>query len=303
MNNKKMLLAALAASPVYVAADIYRFTFLRHRSLLSTALFDRKTHEEGYYTYRNGAAERLRSCVRLCYTIRSERGERLQGFYFPCGAKFSRKIAFIVHGYHSEHIETAGMLFEYYHSRGFDVFAPDNTASGKSGGRVFGYDVFESADCLRWLSFLKSEFGSNIQIIMHGFSLGGATVLKMSDRVPDTVKFTVADSGFIDARELLKRRLGPLYKSMYELNKLIGGYDLADSDVSENVKNSRTPMLIVHGKDDPTVPFSMAPRIYELCPGEKDFLYTDKAKHIETMYAAPEAYTKKLDDFIKRFIK
>ena len=300
---KKLLLTATAAIPLYAAADIYRYTFLRRRSRLSEALFDKKTHGGDYYVWRDAAAEKLRGQVHLCYTIRSDRGETLQGFYFPCGAKFSGKIAFIVHGYHSEHAETAGMLREYYHSRGFDIFAPDNTASGMSGGGVFGYDVLESADCLKWLDFLKAEFGGDIQVVMHGFSLGGATVLKMSDRVPDIVKFTVSDSGFIDAREILKRRLGPLYRPMYALNKLVGGYDLDDSDVSENVRRSTQPMLIVHGREDPTVPFSMAPRIYELCNADKDFLYTDGAKHIETMYMAPEAYAEKLDGFIKRYIK
>lgn len=300
---KKLLMTVSAAIPFYAAADIYRYTFLRRRSRLSAALLDKKTHAEDYYLRRDGAAEKLRGQMHLCYTIRSERGETLQGFYFPCGAKFSGKIAFIVHGYHSEHAETAGMFREYYHSRGFDIFAPDNTASGMSGGEVFGYDVLESADCLKWLDFLKAEFGGDIRVVMHGFSLGGATVLKMSDRVPDIVKFTVSDSGFIDAREILKRRLGPLYRPMYALNKLVGGYDLDDSDVSENVRRSKQPMLIVHGREDPTVPFSMAPRIYELCNADKDFLYTDKAKHIETMHIAPEAYAEKLDGFIKRYIK
>ena len=300
---KKLLMTVSAAIPLYAAADIYRYTFLRRRSRLSAALLDKKTHAEDYCLRRDGAAEKLRGQMHLCYTIRSERGETLQGFYFPCGAKFSGKIAFIVHGYHSEHAETAGMFREYYHSRGFDIFAPDNTASGMSGGEVFGYDVLESTDCLKWLDFLKAEFGGDIRVVMHGFSLGGATVLKMSDRVPDIVKFTVSDSGFIDAREILKRRLGPLYRPMYALNKLVGGYDLDDSDVSENVRRSKQPMLIVHGREDPTVPFSMAPRIYELCNADKDFLYTDKAKHIETMHIAPEAYAEKLDGFIKRYIK
>lgn len=289
--------------PLYAAADIYRYTFLRRRSRLSTALLDKKGHAEDYYLRRDSAAEALRAQMHLCYTLRSDRGETLQGFYFPCGAHFGGKIAFIVHGYHSEHAETAGMFREYYHSRGFDIFAPDNTASGMSGGSVFGYDVLESADCLKWLSFLEKEFGSDIQVVMHGFSLGGATVLKMSDRLPDIVKFAVSDSGFIDAREILKRRLGPLYRPMYALNKLVGGYDLADSDVSGNLRRAKRPLLVVHGREDPTVPFSMAPRVFELCAAEKDCLYTDKAKHIETMHIAPEAYMEKLDGFIKKYIR
>ena len=60
---------------------------------------------------------------------------------------------------------------------------------------------------------------------MHGFSLGGATVMKMSDRVPDVVKFIVEDSGFTDARPILRSQLGPAYKLIAEMNRHIAGYD------------------------------------------------------------------------------
>lgn len=240
--------------------------------------------------------------MHIRYTITSDRGETLQGFYYPAGKKPGKKLVFIVHGYRSEHAETAGMFYELYHSRGFDIFTCDNTASGESGGSIFGYDVFESSDCLKWLDFLRSEFGELIEVILHGFSLGGATVLKMSDRCPDCVKFIVSDSGFIDAREILKAQLGPLYGIMAGLNRFIAGYDLADTDVSENIKNSPLPFLIVHGTDDKTVPFSMAPRIFGLCPNDKDCLYTEGAKHIETIHLAPMAYEEKLDKFIEKYM-
>ena len=93
----------------------------------------------------------------------------------------------------------------------------------------------------------------------------------------------------------------PLYGLMARLNRIIAGYDLAETDVRENIKNSPLPFLIVHGKDDKTVPFSMAPRIFELCPNGKDCLFTEGAKHIETMHVAPDAYVQKLDRFIKEY--
>lgn len=299
---KKALFYAAAAIPVYVVSDLYRFVFWRTRSRLSTLLLDKKGHAEDYYTRRDTAADRLREKMHIRYTIQSDRGETLQGFYFPAGKKPGKRLVFIVHGYHSEHAETAGMFYELYHSRGFDIFTCDNTASGESGGRLFGYDVFESADCLKWLDFLREQFGEDIEIILHGLSLGGATVLKMSDRCPEQVRFIVSDSGFIDAREILRSQLGPLYGLMAALNRLIAGYDLAETDVRENIKNSPLPFLIVHGRDDKTVPFSMAPRIFELCPNDKDFLYTDGAKHIETIHLAPKAYEEKLDKFIEKYM-
>lgn len=298
--KKKYLLAAIPPLAVW---DVYRYIFARRRPLIMNALLDKKTHRADYYLWRDGRALALENSVHLCYSIRSERGERLQGFYFPCGKKFSKKIAFIVHGYHSEHAETAGMMHEYYFSRGFDIFCPDNTASGLSGGSWFGYDVFESRDCLKWLSFLEEEFGSGIQVVLHGFSLGGATVMKMSSRVPDTVKFIVEDSGFVDARPILRPQLGPAYGLIERLNRHIAGYELGETNVLAELRNARCPMLFVHGKADPTVPFENAPQAYAACSGDRDYLFTEGARHIETMFANGAAYAAKIDAFIAKYIK
>lgn len=297
----KAIFAAVGGAAAYLLWDIYRFTFFRSRSRLSTALLDKKGHSDDYYERRDGAAQRLRDMPCERFEISSERGERLCGWYYPCAEEKSRRIAFIVHGYHSEHAETAGMFVQLYHERGFDVFACDNTASGESGGNFFGYDVFESADALKWLDFLRERFG-DVQIVLHGFSLGGATVLKMSDRVPENVRFIVEDSGFIDAREILRSQTGPLYPLLHLMHRLIARCELDDTDVRDNLRRARVPILVVHGKEDKTVPFDMAPRIFALCPGEKDCLLTDGLKHIETIHYNRSEYEKKLDAFIGRFI-
>lgn len=298
--KRKYLLAAI---PLLAVWDVYRYIFARRRPPLLEALLDKKTHCPEYYVWRDRHANGLESKVHLCYTMQSERGETLQGFYFPCGKKFSKRIAFIVHGYHSEHAETAGMLHEYYHSRGFDIFAPDNTASGLSGGNWFGYDVFESADCLKWLDFLEAELGRDIQIVLHGFSLGGATVMKMSDRVPDTVKFIVEDSGFIDARPILRSQLGFVYELIAKMNRYVAGYELEGTEVMGNLVHARCPMLFVHGVDDPTVPFENAPRAFDACPTDKDCLFTEGTRHIEAMFTSGAAYAAKIDAFIAKYIK
>lgn len=286
---------------LYLLWDVYRYIFRRKRPKLLTLALDKKGHAEDYYLRRDSEAEKLRNSICERYEISSDRGEKLSGWYYPCGEGYSQKLAFIVHGYHSEHAETAGMFREIYHSRGFDIFSPDNTASGESGGRSFGYDVFESADCLKWLDFLQKKFG-DIEIILHGFSLGGATVMKMSDRVPDCVKFIVEDSGFIDAREILEKQCGAIYGLMAAMHKLFARCDLNDSCVIDNLKNSKVPFLVVHGEEDKMVPFSMAPRIFELCPNDKDKLFTPNVKHIETVHYNRAQYEAKLDAFIEKYI-
>lgn len=297
-----MWIAVILIVLLYELWDIYRYIFRRRQPEYLKLILDKKGHAEDYYLRRDSEAEKLRNSPCESFEICSGRGERLCGWYYPCGEGYSKKLAFIVHGYHSEHAETAGMFREIYHSRGFDIFSPDNTASGESGGRAFGYDVFESADCLRWLDFLQEKFGADVEIVLHGFSLGGAAVMKMSDRVPDCVKFIVEDSGFIDAREILRKKSGALYPLMEWMQKVIGHCDLADTYVGDNLKNSRLPFLIVHGEGDKTVPFSMAPRIFELCPNDKDKLFTPKAKHIETVHYNRTEYEAKIDEFIAKYI-
>ncbi|MDO4814989.1 MAG: alpha/beta hydrolase [Bacillota bacterium] len=287
---------------LYITADAYRYIFLRRRPKLLALLLDKRMHGGNYYENRDRAAEELRSCPCTVYEMSSLRGEKLKGFYYPCGEGKSKKIAFIVHGYRSDNAETAGVFRQLYHSRGFDIFAPDNTACGESGGNACGYDVFESADALKWLDFLQAEFGEDIEIILHGISLGGASVMKISDRLPQCVKFVVEDSGFIDGRELLKAQTGPLYGLMAGLHRLIYRCDLKDSDVRDNLKRSAVPFLFVHGEEDNMVPFSMAPRALECHPGPKDFLFTPNIKHIETVHYNRAAYEEKLDSFIEKYI-
>lgn len=297
------VLTALAASAAVFTTEAYRFVFCRGGSRLLNPLLNSKGHEQDYYDHRDSTAEALRQNSHETFTLRSKRGELLKGYYFPCGGGKGKKIAFLVHGYHSEYAENAGMYLDYYASRGFDLFTCDNTAHGESEGRYIGFDAFESEDCLLWLDFLRSKFGDDMQIILHGFSLGAATVMAMSDRVGSSVKFIVEDSGFADGRAQLKGQLGPLYRPMAALHRGVAGCDLGDTDVRPHLKKATVPILFVHGQADGLVPFENGPALYELYQREKDCLFTPGVKHIETMHAAPEAYQAKLDAFMEKYIQ
>ncbi len=300
---KKRTLALAASAAAVFTGELYRYVFFRKGSAVFNRLSEKKNHIRDYYLYRDSAAERLCAAPQERITIRSDRGENLCGFFLPCGEKPAGRIAFLIHGYHSEHAEAAGMFLDYYHSRGFDLFCCDNTASGESGGHVIGFDCFECADCLKWLDYLIDRFGAEVQIVLHGFSMGGATVLKMSDQVPENVRFIVSDSGFINAGDLLSARLSFMVKPLRLINRVVAGYNIDDTDVRPNLSRTRTPILFVHGMDDRTVPFKTCPQLFELCPSEKDHLYVEGARHVESMYVSPAEYEAKLDRFIEKYVK
>lgn len=277
--------------------DLCNFLFNRDRPGYLESLLDSPSHEDWYYPIRDGAAERVRNIPHGTFTRKTKTGETLKGYFFPCRENTSepRRIAVVVHGYHSEFADTLGMYYDYYHSRGFDIFIADNRAAGESEGTYITFDILESEDTLDWINTLVGLYGKETEIVLHGFSMGGATVLKCSDRVPPQVKFIVSDSGFSEAEGTLRPNLGFLYPSARRRFRKITGLDLNDSDVRPNLKNAKVPIVFFHGEKDPTVPFSMGEELYALCPTEKYKLFLPDAMHIECMYVDPEGYISLLD--------
>lgn len=300
---KKALLlipAALAGTAAVFTGELYRYTFCREGSALLAPFLDKRGHEDDYYLKRDAAAERLRRIPREKMQIRSARGEKLTGYYYPTGGA-GKRIAFLIHGYRSEHTETAGLYYDMYASLGFDLFCCDHTAHGESEGRLIGFDTFESADCLRWIDELIRRFGDEAQILLHGFSMGGATVLKMSADCPRQVRMIVDDCGYLSGEEQLKASLGALYPLMNGLNRVIAGYDLRETDVRPSLEKTDKPILFVHGMQDRSVPFTNGERLYAFYHGPKEKLFVPAARHVESMYAAPEDYRSMLSRMTERY--
>ena len=227
--------------------------------------------------------------------------QKLKGFYYPCGSG-GKKIAFFIHGYRSDHAENAGVYYDYCLSRGIDMFCPDHRCHGESEGRFIGYDVLETGDCLKWLDFLIEKFGPDTEIFLHGSSMGAATVMQMSSRCPENVRFIVEDSGYVNAKASIWHMIHFWYYPMRLINRFAAGYDLNDSDVRESLSKSTVPMLFVHGMEDRLVPFMNGPALYEHYGAEKDFFFPERARHIESIWTDPEGYYKKLDKFVQKYM-
>ncbi len=307
---KKTTAAAAAAAGAAGTAvfgklgwDAYRYMMCRDTAGYMERILDIADHPREYYEKRDSMEAELmkKPCIHLS-TV-SDRGLPLEGYYYTAGDKPCGRIVFMVHGFRTAYTRNAGIYYDMFTSRGFDIFCCDNVAHGRSGGRYMGYDFFESRDCLHWIDCLKHCFGDDIKIILHGQSMGGATVCKMADQVPENVKFIVDDCGFTSAVDTLSKKTGPLlFKPVRLFNRYMAGYDYGDTDVRENVRNALVPMLFVHGMEDKAVPFAMGQELYELCGSEKDCLFVEGAKHVESIFYAAEEYAAKIDEFIEKYM-
>ena len=307
MKKAKILLPAVsagAAATAAVAVGLWQ-GYLEAFGAQGSRLVDPFRsfgHKAGYYVRLRESTESMSGRHRRRYELTNARGQKLCAYYYPCGDSPSGKIAFIVHGYRANHAEAAGPICQSYLDRGFDVFGCDHVASGESEGSFVSFDYYESQDCLMWLDFLVDEFGPDVSIVLHGFSMGAATVMKMSDQVPANVKFIVEDSGFNTGEELLRSNMGKAYPVLNYMNRFISGFYIEQTDVRPHLLESRVPMLFVHGHDDPLVPFYMGAELYSLYPGEKDCLFCPGIRHVETSYYRLPLYEEKLDSFIEKYM-
>lgn len=243
--------------------------------------------------------------------IMSDRGDGLVG-YLMKAKKPSNVYVFGAHGYRSYGKKEFCGFAQYYLSKGINVFFPDHIASGESDGTHCSFGYYEREDCMKWLRYMTDHFGEDIKIILHGVSMGSATVCMMSGRnnLPDNVQFTVADCGFTTADALFKFKLKDLkvpdiglVKGVNLANKINHGFDFSDIAPVEAVKNARVPMLFVHGKEDNLVPSFMAQELYENCSNpNKDILIVEGADHAQAHVNGKQEYEDKIDAFIEKYI-
>ena len=211
----------------------------------------------------------------------------------------------VLHGYHSnpESVISVGMHFS---EKGYNVLIPYMRATGESEGEYIGMGWLDKDDLKCWIDLIIKQ-NNNSNIILHGSSMGAATVLMASgDELPSNVKAIIEDSGYtsvwdIFASEAKARFNLPTFPilNMFEIVANVrANYDIKEASALEQVKNNKTPILFIHGDADDFVPEYMCEKLYEAANCKKDKLIIHSAGHTESRYKEPETYYNKIFDFL-----
>lgn len=241
----------------------------------------------------------------------NSRKQELHAFYMPADEP-SDKFVICSHGYRSRGQGEFRFVGKFLHDEGYNVFCVDHQAAGDSDGKYISFGKYESEDLLDWVYFLIERFGTDIQIILYGISMGSASVMLLSnnENLPKNVKFILADCGYTSVEDEFAFNLEsmglpakPVINAANIFNKLIGKWDFYEVNPIDSVKEARVPMLFVHGEDDDFVPTYMGCKLYNACPTEKDYLSVPEAGHSESYQKGKELYEAKFREFAARFIE
>ena len=228
----------------------------------------------------------------------------LEAWWVPPAEGKSSRAAVLVHGWGGDKsdahvIETARI----YARAGYGVLLLDLRGNGGSGGerRTLGYK--ETRDVQGALAWLDEEGFEPGEVVLHGWSMGGATVVRSA---PGTgVAAVIEEAGYADLPLLLRRQLPEttglpslFSPGVFLAAKLFLGFDpwaVQPSEDAARLREEGVPLFVIHSTDDEVVPFEHA-ELFESAYPEARLWKIEGLGHVEA-YTHRE-YRQKLLSFL-----
>lgn len=230
--------------------------------------------------------ETLENAVSKTLTVESFDGLKLKAYYAPCG-KSTDTFVLLVHGYDSDAFTAFGSQIKFYKDLGYDVIVIDQRACGNSEGKYVTFAVNESRDVADWCHYITSEFKNCKNIVLHGISLGGASVLLSLDKqLPSEAKCIIDDCGFDSPEGILHHVLKKDYhlpsfirKTAIIFCEILCKCRFRGVNTEDVLKNADLPVLFIHGALDTYVPYYMSEDNYKAAKNPFEFYTVADAHH------------------------
>jgi len=195
----------------------------------------------------------------------------VHGKKIRCWKWGSGPVVLFVHGWNGRGINFA-YFFKSIIDAGYSVITYDAPAHGKSQGRVTNY--FELSDTVR--AFLDPSRGFDIQTII-AFSIGASAAINCVSKDRPSVD-VVLIAPALKLKEILLNVFNHhgvpkiVYENLIAEMERYCGYDLHKDNPDVLAKTFLTKMLIVHDRDDRTIPYEHSKMLSD--KRENIFLHT-----------------------------
>lgn len=298
-------IAAIPALIILISYITFRITFLSVRKKHFNLYHGLEGNLTEIKRKSRSMIERMAAIPYEDIYIKSYDGLKLHARYYH--ARDGAPIAIQFHGYKSMSVrDFSGGAYECIRME-HNLLLVDQRAHGESEGNVISFGIKERFDCRSWVNYATERFGSGAQIILYGISMGAATVLMASElELPKTVIGIVADCPYSSPGAIIKKvcrdiHLPPVifYPFIKIGARLFGGFNLDDASPKEAVKNTKIPILLIHGEGDNFVPCSMSDEIAE-ANAAISYLKISEATHGLSFLYDYESYMKTLREFLKK---
>lgn len=206
------------------------------------------------------------------------RTESISALYLP-NSQAAYTLLYI-HG-NAEDLGDVQPVLERLHSWGFSVFAYDYRGYGTSDGTPSEHHAYQDANAAYTYLTQQLKVPAH-QIIVYGRSVGGGSATELA------AKYSVA--GLV---------LESTFTSAF---RVVVPFPLLPFDKFSNLDKLRkvdSPILVMHGQADQTIPIQHGRALYEAAPEPKSSLWVEEAGHDDVIWVAGERQRQALAAFEK----
>ena len=239
----------------------------------------------------------------------SHDGKKLHACYVPAARpEEAAGTAIVVHGYGDNHLVFLYLVRMYRDEFNYNVLFPDLQYHGYSEGEAIQMGWLDRLDVEKWAEIAHDFFKDDF-MVLHGVSMGGATVMMASgDPLPDYIKCVVEDCGYSSVvLQFNKNRkdsfpyVSPdVLQSASLVTKKRHGWGFWEASSVKQLEKSTIPMLFIHGDKDDFVPFDNLWRNYNAKKkGYKEYYVCEGAVHANSFAKDPAMYKKRTLEFLK----
>lgn len=252
--------------------------------------------------------ERYEALVKKEVVISSIDGLKLSGAAIESFPD-SKRWMIIVHGYTGSRAFSTQFI-DLFTDEGFNVLLIDQRRHGQSEGRYTTYGFYEKFDIQTWVDWLVQQHGEDVEIGLHGQSLGGGTVLEYLSISAPQVKFVIADCPYSDLTELMKHQLTtlnkvpsvPFFRWVNNRIRKKAGFSFEQVSPIRAVRESRLPVMFIHGTHDTYVPTRMSLQMYEEKPEPKKLVLIEGATHANAYHVGMDQYRREVRSFLHDYM-
>ena len=229
-------------------------------------------------------------------------------YYYSAESQLSRdnNTVILVHGLGGNR-HGLDAYVKYFLDLGFNALTYDQRASNDHPQNGNAYGILERLDLEAAVQHVHMHAPDKV-LGLWGESFGGATVglgLAMNS-IDELVDFAILDSPMSEARSMIMAELdkmdvplsGYFYRWASLMTKLRMGFWLGETDVTQHIGASKTPLLVIYSEADTVTPAWMAEGIYDAATATKERLVFEETAHVFSFYTYPEKYKAAVESFL-----
>jgi hypothetical protein len=215
------------------------------------------------------------------------RGHQTHGWFIPAPGHPAGTVLFS-HGNAgniADRLESA----DIFRRMGLNVFVYDYGGYGKSTGRPSERRCYADATAA-WEYLTETRGISPERVVLFGRSLGGAVTIDLASRI--TPAGVIAESTFTSTVDRA-REMYPMFPVRWLLRHRFNSLDKMDKITA--------PLLLIHSREDTTIPFHHGQRLFDRAMGTKTFLEIT-GDHNEGFIITGPTYSEGLRTFIMQVL-